>query len=198
MRSRIAIALVLWSSAAFAQVGPAPGVQLQDEGANQGRVQILNCAGTGVTCSKSGVTGTVTISGGSGYSTIQDETTPLTQRATVNFTGSGVSCVDNSGATRTDCTISGGAGASWTEYEIDFGLVAKFVDVETVTDGAVSGSSKIMVLQSGAAATGRQSDENEMDVIQCNANPGTGQFTLRCHSERTRVHGKFKVLYTVS
>jgi hypothetical protein len=43
--------------------------------------------------------------GGSGYSTIQDETSSLTARSILNFTGTGVSCVDNSGATRTDCTI---------------------------------------------------------------------------------------------
>lgn len=40
-----------------------------------------------------------------GYSTIQDETVALTQRAIVNFTGAGVTCADNGGATRTDCTI---------------------------------------------------------------------------------------------
>ena len=45
-----------------------------------------------------------------GYSTIQNATTPLTQRSTVNFTGTGVSCADNSGATRTDCTITAGGG----------------------------------------------------------------------------------------
>ncbi len=50
--------------------------------------------------------------GSSGYQTIQDETTPLTQRTKVNFTGTGVTCVDNAGSTRTDCTISGGGSAS--------------------------------------------------------------------------------------
>lgn len=40
--------------------------------------------------------------------TIQDEAASLTQRSTVNFTGSGVSCGDNAGSSRTDCTISGG------------------------------------------------------------------------------------------
>lgn len=42
------------------------------------------------------------------YQTIQQSGTPLTQEPTLNFTGSGISCVDNSGATRTDCTVSGG------------------------------------------------------------------------------------------
>jgi hypothetical protein len=43
---------------------------------------------------------------GAGYGTIQDEASDLTQRAKVNFTGTGVACVDNAGATRTDCTIN--------------------------------------------------------------------------------------------
>lgn len=48
------------------------------------------------------------------YQTVDQSGTPLTQRPTLNFTGAGVSCVDNSGATRTDCTISGGGGGGDT------------------------------------------------------------------------------------
>src|SRR5690242_12759599 len=47
---------------------------------------------------------------GSAYATVQDEGTPLTQRNTINFTGAGVTCTDNSGSSRTDCDISGGGG----------------------------------------------------------------------------------------
>jgi len=43
-----------------------------------------------------------------GYATIQEEAASLTQRATVNFIGTGMTCVDNAGSTRTDCTISSG------------------------------------------------------------------------------------------
>lgn len=53
-----------------------------------------------------------TITGASGYTTIQDEGTPLTQRSTVNFIGSSIACVDNSGSTRTDCTVTGGGGSA--------------------------------------------------------------------------------------
>lgn len=42
------------------------------------------------------------------YATVEDEATPLTQRSTVNFTGSGVSCADTGG--KTVCTVSGGGG----------------------------------------------------------------------------------------
>lgn len=43
---------------------------------------------------------------GGGYGTVQDEGAALTQRSIINFIGSGISCTDNSGATRTDCTVS--------------------------------------------------------------------------------------------
>ena len=51
---------------AQALVSPVPGVQLQDEGTSQGQVTKLNFTGAGVTCSKSGATGTCSIPGGGG------------------------------------------------------------------------------------------------------------------------------------
>lgn len=45
------------------------------------------------------------------YATVQDEASSLTQRSTLNFTGAGISCVDNAGASRTDCTVAGGSGS---------------------------------------------------------------------------------------
>lgn len=53
----------------------------------------------------------------SGGHTIQDEAVSLTARALLNFTGAGVSCADNAGATRTDCTISGAAGAAYATIQ---------------------------------------------------------------------------------
>lgn len=46
-----------------------------------------------------------------GYRIIQNEGTALTQRTTVNMVGAGVNCVDDSGNSRTNCTISGGGGS---------------------------------------------------------------------------------------
>lgn len=45
-----------------------------------------------------------TLAGGSVYATVAEEGTPLTQRTILNFIGSSVTCVDNAGATRTDCS----------------------------------------------------------------------------------------------
>lgn len=48
--------------------------------------------------------------GSAGYGLVADEGTPLAARGTLNIIGSAVTCVDNSGASRTDCTISAGSG----------------------------------------------------------------------------------------
>ncbi|KKL28074.1 hypothetical protein LCGC14_2378790, partial [marine sediment metagenome] len=98
-------------------------IVFQDEGITQvrragGQVGV-NFAGAGVICAPqvAGIT-TCTITGGgaSGYQTIQDEGSALTQRTILNFIGSGVSCVDSVPSTRTDCTITAGAGAT---HQID-------------------------------------------------------------------------------
>lgn len=70
-----------------------------------------NAAGGGQ-IAYSALTGTPTI-----YNqTIEDEDTPLTQTAVVNFTGAGVTCSNGTG--QVDCTIPGG-GASLTVEEAD-------------------------------------------------------------------------------
>lgn len=85
--------------AAVAQGGPgvsaAPGMQLQDEGTAQGRVTILNCTGTGVTCTKSGTTGMLSVSGGS--------------TGTVTI---GTDCVQNPWVASTVTTVAHGLGAA--------------------------------------------------------------------------------------
>ena len=45
------------------------------------------------------------------YQFLQQDGDDLPQRQKLNFTGSGVSCVDNAGQLRTDCTVSGGGGS---------------------------------------------------------------------------------------
>ncbi len=63
-------------------------------------------AGANVTITPTANTITIASSGGAGgYVTVDNAGTPLTQRATINFTGAGVTAADNSGSTRTDITI---------------------------------------------------------------------------------------------
>lgn len=63
---------------------------------------------------------------GVGYDEVMDEAVGRTKRAQLNFIGGGVSCVDNAGATRTDCTIAGGG----TSHEI---LSGTHTDTTTAT-----------------------------------------------------------------
>lgn len=68
-----------------------------------------------------GVVWSDTSGGGGGYATIQDEASNLTTRTILNFTGSGVNCVDNAGSTRTDCTINAGAAtAGGSDKQLQF------------------------------------------------------------------------------
>lgn len=109
------LALALALSLVTGQVG----VRLYDEGSLLGPVTQLDCVGAGIVCSlltTGSVRGILTIStgGGSAYATVQDEGTPLTQRATVNFVGAGVSCADSGGITV--CTIAGGGGGGESPF----------------------------------------------------------------------------------
>ena len=72
------------------------------------------------------------IADGFGYDEIMDEGSGLTKRAQLNFIGAGVSCVDNGGATRTDCTIAGGA-ANTVDIEED--NISEQVDAEVIDFG---------------------------------------------------------------
>lgn len=72
------------------------------------------------------------------YTTIQDETSGLTQRTTLNFTGAGVSCVDNSGSSRTDCTISGGSASDLqTTYATDADGSNTTISLTAADDGLI-------------------------------------------------------------
>lgn len=108
--------LLLLSVPAFAQQGPTvqyPPPLVRDETLDVARItKALDFTGAGVTCTASAGVVTCSIPGGAGaaYATIQEEGSGLTQRSTVNFIGGSMTCVDNPGLTKTDCTITGGGG----------------------------------------------------------------------------------------
>lgn len=112
--------------------------------------------------------------------------------------GTNVTISPTSGVGDVTINASGGAGASWTQVELDFGVGAQKSTFSYVTDATVTAASKIMVLQSGIAATGRQADENEMDAIVCRAIPATGTLRIICSVLEGVTHGLFKVNYTVN
>lgn len=74
-------------------------------------------------------------SASTGYATIMDEGAALTQRNTVNFIGAAITCVDNGGATRTDCTVTGGGGGSpgGSSGQVQYNSSSTFAGISEVT-----------------------------------------------------------------
>lgn len=133
----------------------------------------------------------------SGYSTVKDEGTPLPQRTDIDFVGAGVTVTDVGGVTRV--SVPGGAGASWSEIEVDFGSVAPKYDAEfNITDAAVSPSSVIIILESGKTASGRADGDAQWDAISAVAKPGAGSFVVYCMAHPGPVAGKRKLQYQVN
>ena len=82
--------------------------------------------------------------GAANYQTVDNAGTPLTQRPTLNFAGTGVSCADNSVATRTDCTITGGSsGIGSTVFSSVTTAGPNNSAAETSVIGTVTGSKTI-------------------------------------------------------
>jgi hypothetical protein len=72
-----------------------------------------------------------------GYGLVQDESLALPNRATLNFLGAGVSCADNVGGLRTDCTIPGGGGSAneWAPVAVSTTTNINLSAPGTVHDG---------------------------------------------------------------
>lgn len=128
---------------------------------------------------------------------IRDESTPTGIVDTIDFTGAGVSASVTGNVATVNIGGGGPGSFSATVTEIDFGVVPTISMTFTIIDAGVSGTSIIVVCQSGAAATSRSADENEMDPIVFSAIPGTGQFILIATALNGPVTGKYKANYAV-
>lgn len=135
-------------------------------------------------------------SSGGGYSTVEEDGTPLTQRTTINFTGAGATATDSGG--KTVVNIPGAAGASWTEAEIDFGTLPVYTARFTITDAGSVVASKIIVSESGKAATGRVAGDAEWDNISVSALPAVGTFTVYAVANPGPVVGKRIIHYSIA
>lgn len=138
--------LYISSSATCADV-PAPVTNftycLPAQGANKNQLLVWN--GSAFVAAISGT--------GSAYATVQDEGTPLTQRSTLNFTGTGVTCTDNAGNASTDCDIPGGGGGSSAFNDLIGGTnTTAAMVVGTGASISTSGSGTIAATTSAALA----------------------------------------------
>lgn len=78
----------------------------------------------------------------------------LTRRSTVNFTGAGVTCVDNAGALRTDCTVTAGgtiAAAGGAAFRKDF-VAAANVTITNAEHGFNSPNLQVACYDNAAPA----------------------------------------------
>lgn len=117
--------------------------------------------------------------GGSGYSVVQDEGTPLTARSTINFVGAGVTATDSGSVTTV--TIPGGGGGGITVTRATITVPANTVGeyTATVVDGSATGTSKVQC-QIAINTAIDQNGPDEVGNMSVYALPGTGSiaFTL--------------------
>lgn len=123
-------------------------------------------------------------------------------RNALNFVDSAsiiITTVDDGGGDKVDVSaaLAPGAITIMKEVELDFGTPAVVEKVFTVADAAVTAVSLINMLQSGAAATGRQADEAEFDAIDCRCEPFLGGFRVYATSLLGSVLGKYKFNYAL-
>lgn len=136
--------------------------------------------------------------GAGGYSTIQEDGTPLTQRATVNFTGAGATCSDSGGITV--CNIPGGSG-NIGSFTVSFGTdaISRYEsDEATVTAAWVTSTSDIVLVPKCHVVVGDNTVENcFVSRLQCavvSVSVGVS-FNVRCHAEAT-ASGSYTITYT--
>lgn len=96
-----------------------------------------------------------------------------------------------------DASITSSSGFTATKIEVDFGSIPTNFKTFVITDAAVTASSRLVITQSGEAATGRSADENEMDPIMFTGTPQSGQFILIATTLNGPVVGKYKVNYSI-
>ncbi|HNG26001.1 MAG TPA: hypothetical protein PLJ37_01195, partial [Chitinophagales bacterium] len=100
-------------------------------------------AGSNITITNGSGTITIAATGSTGYSTVQEEGSNLTQRATLNFIGSAITATDNAGSTRTDVTIDSTVNALASLSTT--GLIARTGSGTLATRTITAGSANLTV-----------------------------------------------------
>jgi hypothetical protein len=93
---------------------------------------------------------------------------------------------------------SGGGGeVEIAAVTIDFGALGSWSLSTVVTASGVSASSKVLLVQAGAAAGGRDADENEMEALLLRADAKADNFVLYADAVPGPAHGEFLIYYTI-
>jgi hypothetical protein len=92
--------------------------------------------------------------------------------------------------------LNGADGAlTVQEAEIDFGAIPKWEATFVVPVVGMTSAAKVIVCQSGRAATGLQADEAEFDSLLFSALAESGQFRLNARAIPGPVSGRFRINY---
>jgi hypothetical protein len=128
---------------------------------------------------------------------VRDEGVSQGYVSTIDAVGAGV-VASVSGNVGT-LTISGGGGGALTvtETEVDFGTTPTRDKQFSVTDAGIGAASKILISESGKAATGRVAGDSQWDSIACAALPAAGSMTVYCVASPGPVVGKRKLQYVI-
>lgn len=124
--------------------------------------------------------------GGSGYATVMDEAGVLTQRSTINFTGAGVTCADDSGNGRTNCTINGGTGGGVnlapSSADSDSSANASIFVNDTGGGNLIkmqqNGVDKFAVSNSGAIGVGTSAPTDPANLLQIGSATNRGDVAM--------------------
>lgn len=178
-RFLIALALVLLARPAHGQVSAPTTIAVQDEAVAQGRVRTINFVGLPITAVVVGDTVTVTDLGISvAMDRVQEEGSNLTQRPTINFIGSSITCADDVINLRTNCTVTAGGSANTVEVSVNLGTSMGAAFTTTVTGQAWVGASSIIVCSPFATSADGQTVETyivgQLQAMASNRVAGTG------------------------
>ena len=93
-----------------------------------------------------------------------DEAVALAMRPRINFVGTGVTAVDDAANDRTNVTIPGVVG---TTVETNIGATEKWTGKFTITDVAITATSKVLCWQAPGPYTGKgtRADEAELQPV---------------------------------
>lgn len=92
----------------------------------------------------------------------------------------------------------GGAGASWTEAEVDHGTSPIFDRSFSVSDAAISPSSVVTIVESGKTATGRADGDSQWDTAHYSARPDSGVMIVYARFSPGPIVGPRIFQYTVA
>lgn len=129
--------------------------------------------------------------GGSGYTTVQDEGTPLTARSTLNFVGAGVTASDTGGVTQVSISGGGAGSTNVGKTTVNFGGGGTDATATVTGQASIGSSSVVQAFKEPLATASNTADDTvveALDVTISDIVPGTG-FTVRAVCQLGKAHG---------